>query len=678
MDKRILTVVLLSLMMALDPARLPAKDLSAHSDLLDMSLEDLMKVDIDSVYGASGYKQKISQVPSSITIITADEIRRYGYRTLADVLRNVPGFYVSYDRQYDYLGIRGFSRPGDYNSRILLLVDGHRINDNLTDQAYIGTDFPLDIDLIDRVEVIRGPNSSRYVASALLAVVNVVTERTSHAPAWTVSSELASYGTYKGRLSYSRTFSNGLGMLLSGTYYNSHGQDSLYFPEYNSPLSNFGVAQNADYDRYSQVFARFDFGHFRLEGLYGSRDKGTPTGAFMSVLNDRTNATIDTREFLDLQYDRNFGSDWGMRGRVDYDRYPTGNNLVYDLSAFDGPSRALAKVTGLGEWWEAEYAVSKKLRHGQTLVWGGEFRDNFHQSLNDYFVQPFIPIGNVQKSSTIGAVYAQDEIRLGRDLDLDLGLRYDHYSTFGGTTNPRAALIWHPLERSAVKFLYGQSFRAPNFYELYFQSTNPFLQAMIPSGNPNLKPETARTTEVVFEQNLDHQLHLIVAGYYYPIRGLINAVTDPATGAFAYQNSEHVNMRGSEITLERQSRSGFDAGVSYSLVNAYDLRNGGTLTASPHTLGQANLSAPLFRRRLYASGNVNYVSRRKTLQGNLAGAYAIPNFTLLSHAIAHWEISASLYNAFNQRYSDPGGPELLEDLILQDGRTFRLKFMYHF
>jgi outer membrane receptor for ferrienterochelin and colicins len=170
--------------------RLEAQTAKAPSDLMDMSLQDLMKVEIDSVYGASKYKQKVTAAPASITIITAEEIKRYGYRTLADILRDVPGFYVTYDRNYNYVGVRGFGRPGDYNSRILLLVDGHRINDNIDDQAFIGTDFPVDISLIDRVEVIRGPNSSLYVASALLGIVNIVTRH--DISGVTVSEEAAS------------------------------------------------------------------------------------------------------------------------------------------------------------------------------------------------------------------------------------------------------------------------------------------------------------------------------------------------------------------------------------------------------------------------------------------------------------------------------------------------------
>jgi iron complex outermembrane receptor protein len=117
-----------------------------QSELSQLSLEQLADLPIDSVFSASMYTQKVTEAPSSVTIITADEIRGFGHRTLADVLRTVRGFYVTYDRNYSYLGVRGFSRPGDYNARILLQVDGHRLNDNVFGSALIGTEFPLDVD----------------------------------------------------------------------------------------------------------------------------------------------------------------------------------------------------------------------------------------------------------------------------------------------------------------------------------------------------------------------------------------------------------------------------------------------------------------------------------------------------------------------------------------------------
>ena len=647
-------------------------------DLMDMRLEDLMKVEIDSVYGASGYKQKVSDAPAAVTIITADEISRHGYRTLADILRNVPGFYITYDRVYDYLGERGFGPPGDYNCRYLLLVDGHRVNDNIYDQAFIGTDFPVDVDLIDRIEVIRGPNSSLYVASALLGVINVVTKSVRDAQGLTVSGELASYGTFKSQLTYGHHFRNGLEMLLSGSYYNSHGQDAVYFQEFNSPATNYGIARNADYDEYGHFFADLTYGHFRLEGLYGSREKGSPTGAYGSVFDDTANRTIDARQYLDLKYDRNFGSDWGVMGRVYIDRYPYNDTFIFDLSPFGGPSRVVFNAHGPGEWWGAEGALSKKLLGNQTLVVGAEFRDNFRQNMVNNLVEPFLPVANVRTSSTIAGVYAQDEISLHRDLTLDLGLRYDQYSTFGGTANPRAALIYQPFEATTLKLLYGQSFRAPNAYELYFQTTNLYFQALLPNGNPNLKPETARTTELVVEQDLSHQFLFVVSAYYYPVRRLISTETDPVTGAYVYQNSQRANLCGTEVTLKRQARSGLEAGVSLSLQDARTGNSAPPLANSPHTLVQANLSVPLFRRQLYASTDIDFVSRRSTMLGHFAQAYAVPNFTLFSQAIKHWEVSVSFYNAFNQRFGDPAGPDNPEDIIMQDGRNFRVRFAYHF
>jgi len=138
-------------------------------DLSQLDLEDLVKLQVDSVYGASKFLQKVADAPASVTIVTGEQIQKFGYRTLADALRSVGGFYVIYDRNYSYVGVRGFSRPGDYNARILFLLDGHRENDNIFDGAYVATEFPVDVDLIDRIEIIRGPSSSVYGTGAFSA-----------------------------------------------------------------------------------------------------------------------------------------------------------------------------------------------------------------------------------------------------------------------------------------------------------------------------------------------------------------------------------------------------------------------------------------------------------------------------------------------------------------------------
>src|SRR5262245_31833562 len=107
-------------------------------DLAALSLEQLMDMNVHSVFGASKYEQRVTQAPSSISIVTAEDIRRFGYTNLADVLSGVRGLYVTNDRNYTYLGVRGFLRPGDYTTRVLVLIDGHRLNDNTYDSGVIG------------------------------------------------------------------------------------------------------------------------------------------------------------------------------------------------------------------------------------------------------------------------------------------------------------------------------------------------------------------------------------------------------------------------------------------------------------------------------------------------------------------------------------------------------------
>src|SRR5207247_1263804 len=188
-------------------------------------------MEVPVVEAASKYRQKTTEAPSSVTIITSDEVKKYGHRTLADVLQTVPGMYVTYDRNYAFLGVRGVNL-GDNNNRVLLLVDGHRLNNSLSDSAYIGTEFILDVDLIDRVEIIRGPGSSLYGNNAFFGVINVITRK---GPDMTGigaegSGEIGSFDTWKGRATWGSKFENGLEMLLSGSFYSSDGQDRLYYP----------------------------------------------------------------------------------------------------------------------------------------------------------------------------------------------------------------------------------------------------------------------------------------------------------------------------------------------------------------------------------------------------------------------------------------------------------------
>ena len=182
---------------------------------------------------------------------------------------------------------------------------------------------------------------------------------------------------------------------------------------------------------------------------------------------------------------------------------------------------------------------------------GGEFRDNFQQDQGNYDVQPVVEYFNDSRASTVFSAFAQDEINLGKNLILNLGLRYDHYSIFGGTTNPRGALIYNPREKTTFKFLYGQSFRAPNSFELYYDA--PGNEA-----NPSLRPQTVRTMQLVWEQHVAGHFQTTVSGFYYPIHGVISEEVDPRNGNAFFANSGSMDLRGFDFALSRSLPGGLE------------------------------------------------------------------------------------------------------------------------
>lgn len=174
-------------------------------DLTEMSLEAIMDVRIQPVTSASKYEQNSIDAPSAMTVVTAEQIQKFGYRTLADILRSVRGFYIRYDRNYDYVGFRGFNRLGDYSTRVLLLIDGVRVNDNIYDSAPVGTDFILDPDIIERVEIVRGPSYTLYGSNAFFATINVITRDAGNLNGGEAAISAGSYDTYKSRFSYGKS-----------------------------------------------------------------------------------------------------------------------------------------------------------------------------------------------------------------------------------------------------------------------------------------------------------------------------------------------------------------------------------------------------------------------------------------------------------------------------------------
>jgi iron complex outermembrane receptor protein len=635
-------------------------------DLSQASLEELAKI---QVYSASKHLQSVSEAPSSVTIITADEIQKYGYRTLADILRSLRGFYVTYDRNYSFVGVRGFEYLGDWDSRILLLVDGHRINNNVSNMAMFGTEFPVDVDLIQRVEIIRGPTSSLYGSDAFLAVINVVTRRPSQLKHFEFSFAPASFGTYEERASYGGQY-RGVGMTLSSTFYNSAGQ-TLFFPEFNSPATNYGITRKTDDENSQHALATISFRDFTLQGMFSYRDKGNPTAYFGTVFDDPRTRNFDDQQYVDLRYEHALAENWTITVRTSYDQYRLQSPLAVASASPGGPV-SMDTFSERGNWWTSEVKLNRRLLGKHNLTFGSEVRDNLRQDEGD-FTSATGQFDQELNSSWIGALYAQAELALTGRLGLSAGVRYDHYSTFGGTTNPRLGLIYHPFERTTLKALYGSAFNAPASVD-----TTPDYGSFY-ENNLQLRPETIHSAEGVVEQNLGG--HFTASGSVFDnkIDRLISLEPDPTNGLFVYRNIGKADAAGMEAELDGRFAGGLEGTASYSYANAQDLIDHAVLEDSPHHLGKLNLVLPLVPARLFASLEAQYMSARQTLAGNTVGAFAVFNGTLLVRNLGkHLDLSASLYNILDKRYFDPGRAEDVEDAIQQDGRSFRLKLTARF
>jgi outer membrane receptor for ferrienterochelin and colicins len=643
--------LILAFSLALTARSAETNAMSKAADLTELPLEALMELEIPKVYGASKFEQMVTEAPSSVTVVNSDEVKKYGYQTLADILQSAQGFYGSYDRNYAFLGIRGVNL-GDNNSRILVLVDGHRINNNLTDGAAIGTDFILDVDLIDRVEIIRGPGSVLYGNNAFFGVVNVITRQGKQLNGAEVSGEYGSFDTYKGRFSYGTVFTNGVQLLLSGTYYDSDGDDRLYYPEFDTPSQNNGVAVNKDDDSFGSFFGSVSYRVFELQGGYINREKGNPTAQFNTDFNDSRLRTTDERSYVNLKYTQSFPEIVDVTAQVYYDRYDY--EIGYPILGVE------YKEKDVGEWWGAELQLQKRLWEKHIVTVGAEYRDDFRQDINDDH-------GNRQSHG----VYAEGEFALHKQLRFNGGLRYDQYGDYDPAVNPRLALIYNPFEKSTIKAIYGTAFRAPNFQEL---GGSKYLGI-------DLNPEEITTYELVYEQEITPWLRSSLSGYLNQMDDLI--VFESGT----YTNL-NVDAKGVELALEGMWTNGIRGRVSYSYQQTENRSHDQDLPDSPAHLVKCNLSVPLYKDKVFAGVEFLYTSSRdtvyttstsETLPGADAAGFGIVNVTLFSqNIIKNLQFSASVYNLLDHKYGDPATHSHQQDVIEQDGRTFRIKLTYRF
>lgn len=645
------------LMLVTGQALAAGNDTAQPPDLTHLPFEQLLDMEVVT---ASKMARQVSDAPSAVAIVTAQDIRDYGYRTLADIFNGMRGLYTTYDRSFQYLGGRGFGRPGDYTGRIMVMIDGYATNDNIYNQAYIDNSGLLDTELIERVEYVPGTGSVLYGNNAYFGIINIITKKGRDIGGAQVSGEVFSYGGKKGRATYGKQLENGADVLVSASWLDSDGQN-LYFPEFDNPANdpnfavNHGVARNLDYESSKRLFAKLHYEGWTLEGGYVDHIKGTPTAAYGVDFN-AYNQYWDNNGFLSANYDTDLGPRLKSSTHAYYGNYLDRGAGYYTVGG-------MWREHNLGQWWGIDEKLVATWFDSHKLVFGVEYRDDFQMDISD-------PVASSSHTRTTASLYLQDEITLSDKLRLNVGGRYDQGSDVGGNFSPRVALLFSPVPQTALKASYSTAFRMPAAYEKYYTDGE-----QIP--NLNLGPEYVTTTELVLEHRFSPALRFTGSVYRYRTSDLITNV-DLAPTFNHYVNVGSSHTKGVELELERIWENGTRLRGSYAWQDAID-ESGGRMINSPKNLGKFNLSLPLFHHAVRTGLEVQYTGSRLTEgQARLSG-YTLANLTLTAdHFLRGLSASASIRNLFDHRYFAvaPGG--FVQDTLQMDGRNFWLQLRYDF
>jgi iron complex outermembrane receptor protein len=643
----------LALLAAFTPVPLRAAEPGA-AQLADLPLDDLLNL---QVTGAARTAQRRSEAAAAVTVITADEIRALGHRTIADALRTVRGLNVVYDRSYSYLGVRGFFAPGDYNTRVLLLIDGNRVNDNLYDQAFIGSEAPIDIDHVERIEFIPGQGSPVYGANAFFGVVNVVTRRVADTPS-SVGAGAGSFGARDARATLSRT-DGGVSWLLSASRLRADGPD-LFFEGQSSALAPDGWTRGTDYERRDGVRLAVDAGPFSFSALHADRDKGIGAPVDM-VLGDTRSRYHDRQTLLDLGWRQRLdeSSEWITRA------FGGQYHFIGDY-ALDYPPVTVNRDDDLGRWWGVETRWLRRAWFGHTLQLGAEYQRSttirFHNADLDDIGTTYL---DISRNDERYSLYAQDSIELTASTILDLGLRIDHHRNQPTQQHPRVALIQRFGADWVFKAIYGTAFRPPNAFESYYEVLGPggYL------ANPALGPERVRGGELVLDWTPRADTRVSLSTYEQRANDLIVLDFDSAAGFYTFRNLGELRLRGVELEVERRWRSGALVRANLSQQHA-----DGTVTQlSPREMGKLVTVLPLSARWTLGLDAQAYARR-----GPAAG-YGRLNATLATRVpLAGAQLSFSVLNLFDREYDDPGSVPERQPVVRQDGRTWRARVEFPF
>lgn len=482
-------------------------------DLLALPLEDLTKLKLTTSTMA---EENLRSVPSAMTVFTHEEIQRLGLTELQQLAAQVPGFQVA---RTDAWGIgysisnRGRSIPGGISS-ILLLVDGQRINNDISGSAQL-FNGRVPLENVDRVEFIRGPGSAIYGTNAVSGVINVITrsERVLRAEAGRNSGKTGSVQwRADGSDSHFELFAQGE---------TARGQSSEIFNASRQAMSR-------TYDPYSarDVSLRANLGDFTLTARNARRT--AEQFYIFGYVDNNTNQRISESSSANFDWHRRLNDAVSVQGSA-WQKYQT-MDMITNVGV---PFSAGVVERELGMQWLLNGSAGER-----RWLLGWEWRQpKITKNIDN--------LGNrgPDGGRVINGLFAQYQDALLSNLTLTAGVRYDGYSDLGGHLSPRLGLVWQATPTDTVKLLYSEAFRAPS------RTEQGAANSTVAASTAALKPETAKTTELIWLRMLGRG---IFGATLFNVHGQ-NAIVETISSASqrTWSNSQ-TKYRG--VELEAQYR----------------------------------------------------------------------------------------------------------------------------
>jgi len=678
----------------------PAEDMSSrkekHTDDMETALVEEFATEAiwfgfgEEVTIATRHETSVGKAPSIVTVITGEEIKHLGYRTLIEVLRTVPGFEI---RKEPGTGVvEPIVRGVEGANKVKVMLNGHTVNTTTTGSAFGRfDDFP--VENIKKIEIIRGPGSAMYGENAFLAVINIITLDAGDIDGVRVSTGFGSFDTYEENVVFGKALGK-VGISGMAHYRQTSGFDGIVEKDAQSGLdqifgSSASLAPGKVHDG-RQEFAlnmKVTYEDLWFQGWYSNKNREPFIGGGLA-LNDESDIE-NNYVFGEIGYKKTFEERFTLKPRAYYDQFDS--NSTFEafpentfFPPFIYPDGMVYVVKGIERIIGAEIPLDVKLFDGNILTLGMEYRlisasDNHflanfdpdtgtpdpNNEVLDYTdTSPFLP----DITRRVLSLYLQDTWDITDTVNLTLGVRHDRYNDFGEATSPRVGLTWLFMKDASLKLLYGEAFRAPTFYEMF----------QIELGNRDLDPERIKTYELGLSYKFSKYVTSSINYFYNDIEDLI-AVDRNAPSPRHYENLTNAHVQGFEVETRVDISKGNYIFMNYTFKNPEDEDGNDLPLVAQHT-GNFGVNVHLWK---YINTNLSAFfsgrrSRIDTDEREDLPAYALLNFSLIGKEFFKtMEIQGTVFNILDKDYRDPAPPSVPDDLPRPE-RTFFVGLSYQF